>query len=483
MTILSLIFQKFILFYFIALTVGYIMLDILALIYTTRYLRRHRVDYELPKYFSGYEPSVSILVPAFNEEKTVVATTHALLQLLYPSFEIIIINDGSTDSTLDVLKKEFDLNLSPEIYEERLETNPVNAIYHSTFYRRLRVIDKEKGGKGDALNAGLNLSRSTLVASIDSDSVLSRESLLRVVRPFVDDPTTIAGGGQVRILNGCELKTGHVVESKLPRNMWALIQVVEYLRAFLFGRLGWSPLNALLLISGAFGVFNREILVEAGGYRTDTVGEDMELVLRLHKLMRTKKRKYRISFVPDPICWTEAPEGYRALASQRVRWQRGLGESIGGNISLLFNFRGGTVGWLAMPFNILFELFGPLLEVGGVIFIILAYFLKFLSLKALVVFLLVAFGSGLLLSINAILMEELTFHVYKDMGSIFVLLASAFMETPLYRLLNSLWRIKGLMLWMFGRKRTWGRTDRKGTKRPAAPQPLPQESAPVAAQS
>lgn len=232
------------------------------------------------------------------------------------------INDGSRDDTLQQLIAAFELDPFPEVYRRVLETQPVQTIYRSRSHARLRVIDKANGGKADALNAGINLAQSPLVCCVDADSILQQDSLQRMIRPFLDDERTIAAGGTIRVANGCDVYQGFLAESRVPKSLLARFQVVEYLRAFLFGRTGWSVLNSVTIVSGAFGMFRKSALLAVGGYRTQTVGEDMELVLRLHERRIRERRKDRIVYIPDPICWTEVPEDYRSLRNQRIRWHR-----------------------------------------------------------------------------------------------------------------------------------------------------------------
>jgi cellulose synthase/poly-beta-1,6-N-acetylglucosamine synthase-like glycosyltransferase len=268
----------FVFCYFIALNVGYLSLNLFAL----RSLHRKGQELfmsELPRAYSGLEPPVSILVPAYNEEATIAASIRSMLQLSYAEFEIVVINDGSKDGTLDVLKREFALLPFPEAYRRQLQTKEVRQVYRSTRYPNVRVIDKVNGGKADSLNAGINASRYPLFCGVDADSILQRDSLAKVTEPFLRDPTVVAAGGTVRVANGCKVSGGFLTDVGLPNNIWALFQVVEYLRAFLFGRLGWSSMNGMLIISGAFGVFRKDAVVLAGGYRRDTIGEDMELVV------------------------------------------------------------------------------------------------------------------------------------------------------------------------------------------------------------
>jgi len=447
------------LLYFIGLNCGYMGLNLLSLATIQGYLDAHSLD-DLPRVYSGFEPPVTVIVPAYNEEATIGASVHSMLQLNYPEYEVVVVNDGSRDGTFAALEREFGLVPFPEAYWRRVETKPVRGIYRSVRHPSLRVIDKENGGKADALNAGINAARYPLFCGVDADSILERDSLRRVIEPFMEDPLTIASGGTVRIANGCEVEGGFMTKIGLPTNPLALLQIVEYLRAFLFGRLGWAPINAVLIISGAFGVFRREAVVAAGGYLHDTVGEDMELVVRLHLRYRLEGRPYRIHFVPDPICWTEAPESLRVLKSQRVRWQRGLAESLALNLKLLCHPRGGAPGWLAFPFMVLFEWLGPLIEVSGYVFMAVAYALGMISGEAMIVFLMVAIGFGILLSMSALLIEEMSFHVYPGLRPVPVLLVTALLENLGYRQLNSAWRLWGLLRWMFGAKGGWGKMQR-----------------------
>jgi len=448
--------------YFVLLNCGYIMLNVLSIFGMRNFFRARSID-SLPKIYSDYELPITILVPAYNEALTIVASVRALLQLRYPHYEIVVVNDGSTDETLDILIREFSLVAFPEVYRKRLETEPVNTIYVSTRYPSIRVIDKQNGGKADALNAGINCARYPLFCGVDADSVLEPDSLYKVLQPFLDDPTMIACGGTVRIANGCKVREGFVEEVGLADSSLGLIQTIEYLRAFLFGRLGWSPLNALLIISGAFGVFRKEAVVAAGGYRTDTVGEDMELIVRLHRIFRQQRRKYRITFVPDPICWTEAPEDLRILGRQRMRWQRGLAESLTLNISLLFNIRGGAVGWLAFPFMFVFEFLGPLLEVSGYLFITIAYWNGWISMTAFVAFLMCAICLGMVLSTSALLLEEISFHLYPGLRNTLRLFGAAIVENLGYRQLIAVWRLIGLLQWLSGGKGKWGEMQRSAS--------------------
>lgn len=451
----------FVLFYFIALNGSYLLLNLLSLRTLHRKGQEQFLD-DFPQAYSGLEPPVSILVPAYNEEATIAASIRSMLQLTYSEFEIIVINDGSADGTLEVLKREFNLLPFPEAYRRQIQTKDIHCIYRSTYYPNVRVIDKVNGGKADSLNAGINASRYPLFCGVDADSILQRDSLERVVKPFLNDPTVVATGGTVRVANGCEVSGGFLTKVGLPKNIWALFQVVEYLRAFLFGRLGWSTFNGMLIISGAFGVFRKEEVILAGGYRSHTIGEDMELIVRLHRLLRAKRQPYRIEFVPDPVCWTEVPEDYKTLKNQRVRWQRGLAESLNANWGLLFSRNGGTPGWLAFPFMVFFEWLGPLVELGGYVFMIVAFLLDAISWQAFSAFLFVALGLGILLSASGLLLEEMSFHIYPRGKHLLGLGLIVILENLGYRQLNTVWRLIGLYRWALQAESSWGTMKRNG---------------------
>jgi cellulose synthase/poly-beta-1,6-N-acetylglucosamine synthase-like glycosyltransferase len=442
--------------YFVAINLAYLLLNYISAYQIVRYMREYRANY-LPPGLRDYQPPVSIVLPAHNEEKSVVASVHSLLKTDYPLFEIVVVNDGSSDRTRAALIEAFGLVKVPEAYRARLHTEEVKGVYASARYPRVRMVDKAKGGKSDAINAGINCVRYPLFCVVDADCILQPESLSRVVRPFLEDGRVVASGGVVRVLNGCTVNNGMLSKVGLPNQWLPSFQVIEYLRAFLFGRMGWSPMNALLIISGAFGVFYKERVIAIGGYRGDTVGEDMDLVVRLHRNLREEKRDYRIVFVPDPVCWTEVPTDVTSLGRQRVRWQRGLAESLWSNIGLMFSRRGGAAGWVAFPFMLVFEFLGPLIEVVGYVSMIVLALAGLVPLQAFLIFLAAAVGMGMLLSVNAMLLEELSFGLYARPSQQLRLFAVAVLENFGYRQMNSCWRFYGTLLWLLGlrKHRRW----------------------------
>lgn len=450
-------FQWFFIIYFLTLCTIYLFLEMVAVSFIKQYMDDRSLNL-LPRTYKKYYRPISVLVPAYNEQHSIVQTVQSLLRLNYPEFEIIVINDGSSDDTLNRLRSAFDLQPFAEAYRDRLKTQPIRQVYNSRRYATLRVIDKDNGGKSDSLNAGINLARYPLYCCMDADSILLPESLLLLAKPFLEDTDTVAAGGTVRILNDCKLFGGFFVKARLPKSLLAQIQVVEYLRAFLFGRLGWAPLNALLIISGAFGLFHKETVIDVGGYRTDTIGEDMEIVVRMHRKLREENRRFRIAFVPDPICWTLAPENFNALKNQRMRWQRGLAESLWRNLGLLFNFKGGFAGWVAMPYMFVFELLSPVIELTGFLFMIVGFFFDFISIKALIAFLVVSIGLGMLISLLALLLEIISYRLYRRPYEVATLLFAVIFDNIGYRQIILFFRFLGLLNWIFVPKRQWGHT-------------------------
>lgn len=400
-------YSGFVLLCFFAINTYYLVLTASGFWRTLQAVRRIQRPDERRLLRSPLTPPVSVLAPAFNEAANVVENVRSLLMLDYPLYEVILINDGSRDRTLELLIDAFGLRPSARSFEYAVPCRPIRRVYESAAHPNLVVIDKENGGKADALNAGLSLSLYPLFCAIDTDSILEPDALLRLVRPFIEAPgVTIAAGGVIRVANGCEVRAGRVSQVRLARRLLPLLQIVEYLRAFLFGRMGWSGGNSLLVISGAFGLFDKRTALQAGGYATDTVGEDVELVVRMHRLLRELGRPYRIGFVPDPICWTEVPETLRVLRRQRTRWHRGLIDTLWRHRHMAWRPRYGVVGMVAIPGFILFETLSPLLELTGYLLVPLAWMLGILSASFATTFLTLAVLYGMLVSVLAVLLEE-----------------------------------------------------------------------------
>lgn len=412
--------------------------------------------------YSDQAPPIAVIAPAYNEELTVVESVRSLLALHYPSFEVLLVNDGSKDGTLARVIAEFGLKRVGRYIDTSVTHQPIRGFYASPDLPRLLVIDKENGGKADALNAGINAARSPLFCAIDADSILETDALLRVVRPFIDYPDrTIAVGGTIRIANGCTIDTGRVTGVRLPRNFLALVQIMEYLRAFLMARLALGQMQALTVISGAFGLFSRQRVVEVGGYSHGTVGEDMELVIKLHRHMRDQKLPYRIDFIPEPVCWTECPEDVGVLARQRSRWQRGALECFVKHRDMTFNPRYGRIGFVGFGHIVLVDVIGPLIEVLGYILVPLLWGLNLLALPWLLAFIAATFTFGIAISALTLILEEVQLRRFPRARELAILALISVVENLGYRQLSNVWRLKGW--WQFMRREQgWGTMTRKG---------------------
>lgn len=412
---------------------------------------------------SPLAPPITVIAPAHNEESSIRIAARNLLDLDYPELELIIVNDGSKDRTLHELQQEFRLRPVRAVYVQTVSSARVRGLYRSEVDPRLLVVDKEAGGsKADAVNAGLNAATSPYVCIVDSDSILERDALLRIMVPVLADPEHVVGvGGIIRVLNGSILKDGRLERVRLPRKGIEIIQVVEYLRAFLIGREAWAQANMMMIISGAFGLFRTELVRAVGGYRSRAIGEDFDLVARLHRHLLEKGADYRIQFVPDPVCWTEAPSDLRSLARQRARWQKGLLDTLRPNADMLFRPRYGRIGFLALPYLWLFELFAPVIELGGIATIIAAAATHQLSQSFFLQFLIFGYAFATVISIGSVLQEEITYKRYNDWRDVARLLSCCFLEHFPYRQLHMIWRLQGL--WQYWRgDMTWRPLKRRG---------------------
>ncbi len=464
------IVESFFLVYFLALNGTYLLMTIVSLGVLPSYIQRQSV-HKLPQPQTGFEPPITLIVTAFNEEAVIVPSVRALLQLEYHEYEILIVNDGSTDKSIEVMTAEFDLEIIPIAFRQRIKHKPVKRVFQSRKYPNLRVIDKENGGsKADASNAGINGARYGLFMPLDADTILERDCLKFLIQPFLLNPETIGVGGNVRILNGCKVDGGMLSALDLPKTWLGLFQVLEYTRAFLSGRVGWNFFNALPLISGAFGLFNKEAVISVGGYSHKSLGEDMDLVLRLHRYCRIENpRPYRLDFCVDAACWTEAPETFKVLKKQRVRWQRGLFDCLWENRRLLFHPKAGLIGWGSFPFLLFLEGISPLVECFGLLFFIIGYSLGMLNTDGAISVMFLSFGTGFLLSISSILLEEIAFQTYPRTKHLWVLFLGAFVENFGFHQLMSIWRLEGIIKWLIRADASWGAMTRNTSWQTAPP--------------
>ncbi|MGM0505962.1 MAG: glycosyltransferase family 2 protein [Bacteroidota bacterium] len=442
--------------YFLVANTSYILFMLFSFLQVKRSRDRGSL-YQLEGLFeTDLYRSASILSTAYNEELSIVETTRVLLNLDFPDHEVIVINDGSTDQTLPKLIEEFRLKKVDRHVPEHIETKPIRQIYTSPSYPNLVVVDKVNGRKADALNAGINVSRKDLIFAVDADSILENDVLKKMLIAFTEDETTVAVGGVIRVANGCRFKHGRVQEVHLPDRWITRVQSVEYLRAFLFGRIGWGYIDSLIIISGAFGVFDRQTVIDVGGYLHDTIGEDMELVVRIHRYFRDRKVPYKIRFMPEPVCWTEVPEDLGSLGRQRNRWQRGLADTLWRHRDMMFNRTYGRLGWFAMPYFALYELLSPVIEIVGLILTVVAWAMGWISWGYFALFMASTLLLGIILSTLAVLLEELTMQRYKRTRDVLKLIAYAFVEQIGYRQLHLWWRFKGLIDFLKGDK-SWGK--------------------------
>lgn len=458
--------------YYLASNLAYLLMLIIALKTSAKHQRL------LESYRLGWiketslAPPITIVVPAHNEEKSIRVAVRKLLDLDYPELQIVIVNDGSEDRTLQELQQEFHLRLVRSLYVPEVKSAPIRGLYLSDTERTLIVVDKEAAGsKADAANAGLNAATSPYVCVVDADSVLERDALLRIMLPVMQDPErVVAVGGIVRVLNGSALEDGQL-RARLPKKSLEVIQVIEYLRAFLIGREAWAQGNMLMIISGAFGVFRTDLVRVVGGYRTGAIGEDIDLVARLHRYLLDLGAKYRISFVPDPVCWTEVPSDLRSLGRQRARWHKGLMDVLWTNRDMLLRPRYGRIGWLALPYLWLFEMIAPLIEVLGMVTIIVAAALGMLSRGFFLQFLLFGYAFATTISIGSVLQEEITYRRYNDWKDVARLISYSFLEHFPYRQLHMIWRLQGLWQYFRG-DYVWHPLKRKGLESPASTTPV-----------
>lgn len=454
--------ERIILGYFVLVNTFYGTLLVSAFTEMVQHMRRTRGEARWRVLNSRVAPRISILAPAYNEEATVDQSVRALMALHYPRLEVVLINDGSKDGTMDVLIREFGLKPVHPAHAGRMDCQPIKSLYRSQSHPGLLVVDKMNGGKADALNAGLNLATGELVCAMDADTIIEPDALQRMVRPFLFDDNVVAAGGTIRIANGSVMSGGQIHELRVPRRAVPGFQIVEYLRAFLFGRLGWNRMGGNLVISGAFGLFRREEVIAVGGYAHGSVGEDIELVLKLRRRgYEVPNTPREIAFVPDPVAWTEAPETLKVLGRQRDRWHRGLADTLNRHRKIIFNPNYGVLGMVVMPYFLVVELAAPVIEVIGVVGLIMGLLIGAVNGPFAILFFLLAYGYGMLLTILTLLLEELSYHRYHRVRDRLTLIMWAILENLGYRQLTVWWRLQGLVKFLRGNTQ-WGNMERRG---------------------
>ena len=466
MTTFFTILNYFFLIYSFLLFLSYVFIAVSSSINLSYYMKKSKFF----RFSSINEykilPTISIIAPAYNEEASIVENIRSLMSLEYPKLEVIVVNDGSTDHSLAKVIKYYNLVKVDYAFSQAIETKNVRNIYKSTnaAYANLIFVDKENGGKADALNTGINISRSELFLAIDVDCIIEHDAILRMVKPFLEEDNNkrvIAAGGVVRVANSCEIKEGRVVKVNYPKNIWAKFQVLEYFRAFTLGRMAWSKINGLLIISGAFGLFDRNIVVTVGGYDTTTVGEDFELVIRMRKYMQTKKEKYTVAFIPDPLCWTEVPSEFKTLKNQRNRWTRGSIDTVLKHKNMFLNPKYGRMGLLSFPYWILFEWLGPIVETIGMIYFLYMIIFASINIQIFLILLLFVFSFALFFSSFAVYYETFIFNRYKGSKFFFSVLLTAIAEMVFYHPLNVYFALLGNYKFFIKKDRKgWGKMTR-----------------------
>lgn len=449
------------------LLIIYAILAILSLTAVQKFYKEDkRVDYKL-LLNSKLTPGISVIAPAFNEALTIIENVHSLLNLNYPKYEVIIINDGSTDDTLDKMIREFDLAEVDFAYNERLKTKPVKRIFRSTnpAYSKLLVVDKVNGkAKADASNAGINVSSFDHFICTDVDSILDRDTIMKLVKPVMEQgkKRVIATGATLRMANSCIIEQGYMQRVVVPKKLLPRFQEIEYIRSFVMGKMGWSVINCVPNVSGGLGLFDKEIAINAGGYDPQSFGEDMELVIRMMTYCINYKIKYAIEYIPVTLCWTEGPATLKVYGRQRSRWARGLAQLMFTHRKLLFNPHYGRLGLIVMPYNFVFELLAPIVEALGIIYYIVIIILAMVNWEYAIVLLVFVYTYAIMISTLSILWDQLTHHTYKTWREIVVLCVTAFFEMIVYHPLIVFFSMKGYYNFLANRKHTWGNMQRQG---------------------
>lgn len=450
---------------------SYLILGVISIYQARKYLKRNTSTDYLKILQSPEAPSVSILAPAYNEEATIIENVRSLLSIQYSNFEVIVVNDGSRDRSLVKMIEEYELQKVNFAVRETLKTEPIKAVYKSRnpTHQNLIVVDKENGGKSDALNVALNVSTKDYTLNIDVDSILEQDCLLKLMKPFLEetDRDMVATGGVVRIANDCKVEMGKITEVNVPKKLLAQFQTLEYLRAFLLGRLAWGFLDGLLLISGAIGVFKKELLIAAGGYDRGTIGEDMELVVRMRRYAREHDIKYKVGFVPDPLCWTEVPESWSGLRRQRNRWTRGSIETLLSHKRLFLNPYYGKIGLISYPYWVLFEWFAPLIEFVGLLLLVVFALLGIVDLKFFYLMIFMIYAFTVSFTIATIYIEEITYFQYNKRRQLVRLLLAGLLEPILYHPYVVFSSVTGNWDYFFEGKKSWGGIKRVGFNRPS----------------
>jgi len=415
---------------------------------------------------SPLAPSITIIAPAYNEGLTIVENIRSLMSLRYVNYEVMVVNDGSKDDTLEKMIEAYDLEKVNQEIDPNWPNKPIRGIYKSPHraFSKLTVIDKDNGGKSDALNTGMALSQNRYVGCIDVDCLLLPDALLHVVKAFYQrsEKRVIAVGGVIRVANSCVIQGGQLEEIRLPTNWLARFQLLEYTRSFILGRMAWGSIDSLLIISGAFGFFDREIALAVGGYDTDTVGEDMEIVFKMRRYMHDNKTPYTVEYIPDSLCWTEVPEDLKILVNQRDRWARGNLETLYKHKDMFFNSKYGRLGLLSYPYWFFYEWMAPIMEFFGFFTIVAFYYLGILNWDFFIAITVTVYIFSVMFSFYAILWDVYSYNEYKRTKDILILMFCALIEPIFFHPIVVYAAIRGNYKKLFRIKSGWGSQVRKG---------------------
>ena len=440
---------------FIVSNMFYVML-----IYASRkMLNRQKLSWP----YNNFEHKpISLIVPSYNEEKNIVDSVESFLAQQYGHFEIIIVNDGSKDQTLDNLLEKYSfkaISFNPEQF--KLCQSKILQMFYCK-ERNITIINKENSGKADALNAGLDIAKYDYTCFVDADSILDPKAFNRVMLEFAIHPSLIACGATIRVVNGVTIRDGKIETVSLPRGYIELCQLLEYTQSFLMGRLGWQFFDATMIISGAFGVFKKAAVKEIGGFDKMSVGEDMDLIVRMHKYYTGKLGdKYSIGFIPDPLCWTEVPSDTSALSNQRNRWQRGLLESIFSGDKILFSTNRSFFSRLAIPFYLITEFVSPFIEILSYILLAIGLIFGFINYKIVILFFIIGLLFSVVISLTSLIYEEKNFSKDMTLAQLLYLFYGSIVMNTGYRQYMAVQRLRGVIDFYLKRK-DWGRMDRTG---------------------
>lgn len=464
---LTYFFQYLVFFYATLIMLAYVFLTIMSNINIRRYKWKFTEKEDKILKESPYAPGISVIAPAYNEEKTIIANVNSMLTLDYPLFEVVIVNDGSKDRTLDLLIQEFELVETPFAYVERIRTKPFKRIFKSTNpkYDKLTVVDKENGGtKADASNAGINASVFPYFVCTDVDCILSRDALLKMIQPVLDSSVqVIAVGGTMRMANSCEIdENGVITRVKPPKRIIPCFQEIEYLRSYLIAKNGWSVINAVPNVSGGFGLFDKSVVIEAGGYDPISHAEDMDMLTRMVTYMRDFDKEYKVAYIPATTCWTEGPPNLSVLNRQRTRWGRGLLQFFIVHRKVLFNRKYGRVGMLTIPFIFFFEFLAPIIELLGLFMLIFFLLTNQVNFETAAVMLGYVYFLGITITSMSVILDLKTAKLYTTFKEYLKLIAFSFVEIVLYHPFVTFFSVKGYIDFLSRQKFEWGAMTRQG---------------------